>query len=408
MVKDQVYFGDDYSFGHDGFMFSFGCVSEETNLFYDQRADGILGLGMSQRIGVWEQKPIYEAMYSANVTQKRMFSMCLGKDGGFMQVGGFNEERHIEQVEWMPLTHNTGTNYKLSLYSIAFNQHQIQASSQWSVGFVDSGTTFSYFPKTLWDQLMLHFDYFCEQTTLFREDDGQRKYCHGQRFMAYSQGSLSACFKFDRERFEGRHKDFLLGYPMIRFKLANAQGRAVNFIWYPSEYLYLDPEGDKYCFAGDTHASSYEVMFGSTLMRQHHFIFDVENKQLGIARAKCSPDPNFIASFMDYLSAGKDFGIRTENLTAQEERYLDKCAHAGQHSKQTYPTPNKNYPVISNGGSNNNYYPPGKSSEDSGGSQLLQFFLRLLGLLALIFLCVFCYSLFKEALLVLKRFIEKR
>jgi hypothetical protein len=35
MVQDQVYFGDSWHDGHDAFMFSFGCVSKETNLFYD-------------------------------------------------------------------------------------------------------------------------------------------------------------------------------------------------------------------------------------------------------------------------------------------------------------------------------------------------------------------------------------
>lgn len=35
MVKDQVYFGDEYHLAHDAFMFTFGCVSKETNLFYN-------------------------------------------------------------------------------------------------------------------------------------------------------------------------------------------------------------------------------------------------------------------------------------------------------------------------------------------------------------------------------------
>ena len=34
MVKDSVYFGDEYHFGFDGFMFSFGCVAKETNMFF--------------------------------------------------------------------------------------------------------------------------------------------------------------------------------------------------------------------------------------------------------------------------------------------------------------------------------------------------------------------------------------
>lgn len=47
MVKDTVYFGDHFHKDNDGFEFTFGCVKKETKLFYEQKADGILGMGMS-------------------------------------------------------------------------------------------------------------------------------------------------------------------------------------------------------------------------------------------------------------------------------------------------------------------------------------------------------------------------
>ena len=68
MVADQLYFGDSYSFGQDAITFTFGCVSKETNLFYDQLVDGILGMGMKHKIAVDKQLPIYDAMISQNIT----------------------------------------------------------------------------------------------------------------------------------------------------------------------------------------------------------------------------------------------------------------------------------------------------------------------------------------------------
>jgi len=59
MVKDELYFGEE---GQEPVEFTFGCASLETNLFYTQKVDGILGMGMRKRIGEWEQMPIYEAM----------------------------------------------------------------------------------------------------------------------------------------------------------------------------------------------------------------------------------------------------------------------------------------------------------------------------------------------------------
>ena len=96
------------------------------------------------------------------------------------------------------------------------NQHFIDGSEAWNYGFIDSGTTFSYLPPKMWDQIMLHFDYFCEQTKNFKVN-GQKKYCHGERFRSRSQGEIATCFRFDKTVWSGRHKEFLMGYPVINF-----------------------------------------------------------------------------------------------------------------------------------------------------------------------------------------------
>ena len=83
MVQDSVLFGQGWHVGHDSFMFSFGCVSKETNLFYDQAADGILGMGMGKGMSVKNQKPIFWAMYDAEIVNRVMFNLCLGTNGGY-------------------------------------------------------------------------------------------------------------------------------------------------------------------------------------------------------------------------------------------------------------------------------------------------------------------------------------
>jgi len=47
-----VLFGDNYKENHDKFNFVFGCIFKETNLFYTQKADGILGMGKGTGINV--------------------------------------------------------------------------------------------------------------------------------------------------------------------------------------------------------------------------------------------------------------------------------------------------------------------------------------------------------------------
>jgi hypothetical protein len=49
----------------------FGCVNKETNLFYDQIADGILGLGRGRSLSIKDEAPIYESLYNSNLIAAR-------------------------------------------------------------------------------------------------------------------------------------------------------------------------------------------------------------------------------------------------------------------------------------------------------------------------------------------------
>ena len=164
-MSDQVYFGNTHHTEDDAFQFSFGCVNKETNMFYDQMADGILGMGMGKRSGsVYSQVPIYESMKTQGVTNKLMFNICLGKNGGWMQIGGYEQEKLLETPKWFKLTNPNVPNYRFTLSGVSMNDHFMDGSKLWNVGFVDSGTTYTYVPKMMWKSIMLHFDYFCDQT----------------------------------------------------------------------------------------------------------------------------------------------------------------------------------------------------------------------------------------------------
>ena len=79
------------SFGEheeDAFPFTFGCVTTETHLFYTQAADGILGFTRSSPQAA--MRPIFEVMKDEGLVESKMFAICLGKNGGYLQIGGYD------------------------------------------------------------------------------------------------------------------------------------------------------------------------------------------------------------------------------------------------------------------------------------------------------------------------------
>ena len=86
VVTDSIRFGEFYHEGHDSFTYAFGCVKKETHYFYSQEADGILGLSAidqgRKNANLFE--PIYDTMFNAQLIKERSFSLCLGKNGGYL------------------------------------------------------------------------------------------------------------------------------------------------------------------------------------------------------------------------------------------------------------------------------------------------------------------------------------
>jgi len=90
-----------------------------------------------------------------------MFTICLGKNGGFFQIGGYNAEKYLEPLSWNKMLAGNH-NYKFEIKKTWINNHSISHSESWSVAFLDTGTTFSYLPSDMWDSLIIHIDSFCE------------------------------------------------------------------------------------------------------------------------------------------------------------------------------------------------------------------------------------------------------
>lgn len=99
-------------------------------------------------------------MYHSKIIEEKTFTLCLGKNGGYMQIGGVDEQGNLEEkLTWASLI--KGEDFKIGLKGVMMNDHLISGSAAYNVGFIDSGTTFTYFPSNLYKMLKIHFDWFC-------------------------------------------------------------------------------------------------------------------------------------------------------------------------------------------------------------------------------------------------------
>ena len=186
-----------------------------------------------------------------------MFTMCLGKNGGYIQIGGHDATgRLVDDITWIPL--HVGEDFKTNMVGMKINNHFIKDSEKFKLGFIDSGTTFTYFPKQLFSMIRLHFNVFC--------NSDPENNCAGVRNDNGSAGLL--CFAYDEKAYPEGPKKYFMTYPILRFLVdTGPSSEPYELDWYPSEYLYRE-NTSQYCLAADVH-SQQEIMIGGTLMRQH-------------------------------------------------------------------------------------------------------------------------------------------
>jgi hypothetical protein len=52
--------------------------------------------------------------------------MCLGKNGGYSQIGGYDCQGHLEEVKWFPMLQQK--DFKINVAGLSLNDHPIDGS----------------------------------------------------------------------------------------------------------------------------------------------------------------------------------------------------------------------------------------------------------------------------------------
>jgi hypothetical protein len=73
----------------------FGCANTETGEFFDQKVDGIIGFGQYGKRSFHEPPTLLEIESKEKRLENKIFSICLGGNGGQLTLGDWNYDRHL-------------------------------------------------------------------------------------------------------------------------------------------------------------------------------------------------------------------------------------------------------------------------------------------------------------------------
>ncbi|CAK9069635.1 unnamed protein product [Durusdinium trenchii] len=241
---DYVSLGDEFQ-QNPAVKVHMGCHTRETRLFVTQKANGIMGLAPSSSSPTILQE-IFKDRAHVNAA---IFSMCLAPEGGLLTVGGYNASL-AAHVDWIPMRPQ-------QFYGITLSKLAVEGGIELGTGFgrtfVDSGTTYTYLPNSLYRQLRDSVKAVCEQKC--------------------GQPAGNTCWKVSGS---------LEAFPRIVFTFSK---NTVMF-WPASSYLYRKT-GDLHCLGFESNGAVPETVLGATFMINQMVVFDTQSSRLGLAHSQC-------------------------------------------------------------------------------------------------------------------------
>ncbi|KAK8821570.1 hypothetical protein WA556_002019, partial [Blastocystis sp. ATCC 50177/Nand II] len=256
------------SFSRYGLQHEFGCSHSMHGLFQRQLADGIIGLAPREMSYIGRFQSQLKTLREANPKNsiQEAFSFCFVEGGGYMILGGYDSENNLSPMCFTPFS-SLNRYYRVAFSAVSFDaQRAYYLIDKWNANagvMIDSGTTFTYLISSEYRVFTQAFVEALRQS------------------LNKAHATLPPVKRFrEHHCYRVTSPEEVALFPTLRITLSSG----CPFVVDPHHYMY-EVESHVWCMGV---YSDPTTVIGNNILQDQNAVFDLKNKQWGIAKANCA------------------------------------------------------------------------------------------------------------------------